>query len=829
MPPAPHTPTSPHRPAAAHTRSNSSSYSQTRPRESSKTEFYQIGKNKFVPGFVTAEHLRAHLALLSVFRQLREDVGNGTEAPVAPTLALAAPTSPAVAPVSTPSRPIDIVHSHRQRASAPTGVASSHPRPERELPDLPVPEPDSGPSFGRQPTRNRNHGLPAYSDEVLPEYVDGLANHRHLSESVPVASSRTAARRSSTSAQAAEPSSSSRQRSGLPTYEVASSSPPSLEALSISAPTTAALSSSPSIRTSGLPAQSSISGAQISDAVKQQRWRSYLTRAAARLDLYVTQILDPISVQNANFPIPPHPNEFDPNSSIDPPQALVVQPAHLPPIDVLLMWHTFLLNPARFWEDVLLEPALNSLHRVQFPLFQMASAINPETRQFETPQAAAHWNSKIPMWDFYLTRNPPENPILGPSHPGAGKEGMTIPCPHCGLATFVPWSSPPGSRPARSLFLSGLDDVQWWRSCMNQDCKKMINVDSLRGKRFARDLKRWTKEHNFRLAGTLLSLRTGKLIEHDIPDGALSRDLISSDSIAASISKHGVVLRHALDLSDHFATTNMYSFKLMSQVILQHTSSKSHRNDEQLKTMFAEYGEHSGIGLPLTDLVKSAQELFRFNDDMARLDWIKPGGIVNTEAIERAGSLPRAVKRYHLYVDLLSQETALLCPTLDIDLCLHTHLLSRTYIRDMVNYVGRFVNHFDQIERQTLTAAYERTAARWQFLYGIPYSNFANEVSSPGATSSPPGSSAGRGSPRSPSSFSMKKRMSSLLSGGGSSKNLGMVSSSSVSSLHLPSSFLGAGSGEAESATTAVTAAAATSSRTDDATRPSYHAAVRAG
>lgn len=70
----------------------------------------------------------------------------------------------------------------------------------------------------------------------------------------------------------------------------------------------------------------------------------------------------------------------------------------------------------------------------------------------------------------------------------------------------------------------------------------------------------------------------------------------------------------------------------------------------------------------------------------------------------------------------MSLSRVLLCPTLDIDLCWHTHMLLRRYTRDTVHYVGRFVNHDDKIEEEVLSNAFEDTAKRWKQYFNQNYS-----------------------------------------------------------------------------------------------------------
>lgn len=69
----------------------------------------------------------------------------------------------------------------------------------------------------------------------------------------------------------------------------------------------------------------------------------------------------------------------------------------------------------------------------------------------------------------------------------------------------------------------------------------------------------------------------------------------------------------------------------------------------------------------------------------------------------------------------MSTQKVLLCPTLDIDLIFHTHMLSRRYTGDVVHSVGRHVDHNDKIEEGVLSKAFEDTSKRWERRFNQKY------------------------------------------------------------------------------------------------------------
>ncbi|KAI9447796.1 hypothetical protein H4582DRAFT_2068384 [Lactarius indigo] len=88
-----------------------------------------------------------------------------------------------------------------------------------------------------------------------------------------------------------------------------------------------------------------------------------------------------------------------------------------------------------------------------------------------------------------------------------------------------------------------------------------------------------------------------------------------------------------------------------------------------------------------------------------------------------AAVLHHAVVRYHAFLDLMaSSQHMLIVPTLDIDLVWHSHQLSGPrYHKDCRTNIGRYVDHDDKVEQFHLSDAFDATCRAWEMRYGIPY------------------------------------------------------------------------------------------------------------
>jgi len=89
-------------------------------------------------------------------------------------------------------------------------------------------------------------------------------------------------------------------------------------------------------------------------------------------------------------------------------------------------------------------------------------------------------------------------------------------------------------------------------------------------------------------------------------------------------------------------------------------------------------------------------------------------------------SLSRACSRYHKFILLMNRKNKMnaLVPTLDIDLCWHTHQLQGSFYRDWcIEHLGFSVNHDDTVGKEVLTGGLEETTRAWWDAYREPYQN----------------------------------------------------------------------------------------------------------
>lgn len=161
----------------------------------------------------------------------------------------------------------------------------------------------------------------------------------------------------------------------------------------------------------------------------------------------------------------------------------------LPPLDILMVWHAYMLNPRIYLEDSV-RYTKQTLWRTSFPWDLIYESIDNETFDYN-PGGANH---------FQQTTGLPWDPIHD-------KHLATVKCSKCCEANGVQWTQPPAisGREALEVYLihdTGFAGSQFEHSCSN--CSFIITHEKLRVGKFCDDA------HNLLhyqrpLAGTILN------------------------------------------------------------------------------------------------------------------------------------------------------------------------------------------------------------------------------------------------------------------------------------------------------------------------------------
>ncbi|KAH8828622.1 hypothetical protein DL96DRAFT_1463063 [Flagelloscypha sp. PMI_526] len=393
---------------------------------------------------------------------------------------------------------------------------------------------------------------------------------------------------------------------------------------------------------------------QVSSATSQQRWVCFVELAVERFEAWC------LTLKQEDV------DSFNEDS--------------LPPIDVLMVWHSYMLNPGNYAEDCLRLPMCKFLRQLS-PMFSKMLPRLPEIlNQTVSSSRKDNWDGRCDPWSF--------DPIV------SAKEAQfkTFLCPKPGCSNAITYEY---------VRLDGTGILQQ-RFCVQcPNCHRTVNKGTFTLRRLADDLCRDTTDVSQYLAGSLVTMRNicdrsrGERIKSILKDVLLKRGSAPEGSI------------------EYALTVNARDLGTVSTWV-----AKSYKNEpgvlKMLNHVLDSYKCHKPFS---TDLAAAVLRQFEFATKMKSLPW---GSGFKSSEEERP--LIHAIARYHSFLDLMAGRLGFYVPTLDIDLAWHTHQLSGVqYERDCFEYVGKFVNHDDKVDGLQLGDGFNDTCKAWQHRYGVRY------------------------------------------------------------------------------------------------------------
>lgn len=510
--------------------------------------------------------------------------------------------------------------------------------------------------------------------------------------------------------------------------------------------------------------------------LRERRWNIFLNRAAYRFELWCTNILnsDTVSKHIHDFSNEPGYTEKKLSLGFDLPDLAI------PPVDVALMLHAYHLNPLFKEEETQRLRTRGGLSLFNYPLRQIAERAHPTLPILnDVDLAKIYWDERITTkrskqpWDLSL-QPPPGHPTNAQETYGGTIFGLRIDCPRCKTPQFIPWTGV-GKEPHEV----GVGETGWERACVEQECGQLISAHHLQMRRFLDDYAIWRKSPGrpytkpvYFMAGTMLGSMHSKRSARDYHGEALLLPIFKQEKpIEASIHKnHKVSSSAELQEIDDIAMQCDYDIRKfrewfeerwLSTAVTPRLKVPEDRSQQmaRIAVLMRAYqnGNAAAYGEGLCDVVDAVKRQTSFNLEMEKLGWSKHLHLLDQGALDDV--LSRSLIRYHKFLDLMSSVHALLTPTLDIDLCWHTHQLQAHYYDHCFHLVGRFINHDDAIETGILKDAFDRTALLWKQRYGQPYSMCGCVYNSPGAI----------------------KKLKSLLGGSGGSEEISSESAGKAS------------------------------------------------
>ncbi|QRW11330.1 dammaradiene synthase [Ceratobasidium sp. AG-Ba] len=361
----------------------------------------------------------------------------------------------------------------------------------------------------------------------------------------------------------------------------------------------------------------------------------------------------------------------------------------VPPLDVLMAWHAYMLNPRVYYEDGMRGKSKLFCIRA-FPLHLVDRILETDTLLPLDP---------IPerQNQFELATGQPWTAPLNTTL----SDTTMVPCPRCEEKTMteVCWVTNEDTGFAQHGFKArchacmGVFDrhAMMVRALCDDVIKARISLEDKTGapKTF--------------ISGTLLDWKTGEV---SMVRAVRNNQVLLKDFLSPALMK--------FTRGDWLAGYFDYSIEKVEKTLKAGMGS---RGGQQQVTRILSYYRASNYPFSI-ELCGAILRQGSFIDKMVGFGWTEPRTFDEEPAIPL-----RCIARYSAWLDVMSQLTKqMLVPTLDIDLAWHTHQLKHeAYRTQTLSILGKFVDHDDKIEENKLSDAYDQTAKYWEQRFGVPY------------------------------------------------------------------------------------------------------------
>lgn len=374
----------------------------------------------------------------------------------------------------------------------------------------------------------------------------------------------------------------------------------------------------------------------------------------------------------------------------------------MPPLDIIMVWHSYLLNPRAYYEDSVRMGTTYSanLRAIQeMPLSLVSSLIDSQSLEALPPSSE---RQRFFEETTYLTFSVPLITEMS--------DTMTLDCPICKQKNhLVKWIA---------MDDKGFAQTKFEHRC--ESCNMVFTKSNIGVRRFADEVTLRRTGRKVYISETLLDPRTGTMNTKEA-DAFTKRvfqyldDRFHIDTPIPPEDVETMAKQLASGLQYKYETLSTHLHMSLQPDPNHITGSKPYPRIQRVCVAY------SHAGLSSLDLVGAILRQGAFITKMFELGWTLPGRFDHAKDL---APLTRSVARYHAFLDVMTvHSTTFLVPTLDIDLAWHSHQLKgAAYRNDTMKYLGRTPNHDDNVDAFALSKGYDITAKVWRSRFGVPYS-----------------------------------------------------------------------------------------------------------
>ncbi|CAN3374358.1 hypothetical protein DIURU_000764 [Diutina rugosa] len=366
--------------------------------------------------------------------------------------------------------------------------------------------------------------------------------------------------------------------------------------------------------------------------------------------------------------------------------------AILPPLDVVMVWHAFLLMPRTMY-DHFMRSQFTQFAMFPLPLRLISNAIDNDTFIYDP---AIHFKQTYHTVVSSYTDNY-RDLIYHIDKLDQCQQLVDVFCPVCHeiLVENVSWTSNDNTGFCDSGFVHAIS----LSYCKCFPTEKIVNHDLLRRRQLYADIHRTTA-----LAGSykyFSSIISPREFRH--------RDVNAiNDNLKETLRRKLAKLKR-MSLTEFVESLN--------------SSRQGHKLNLLLRNYLLMNPIHCtipGEGFEVwEDLVGAVLRQERFTQAMNDIDWLHQDQISH--------GLKESIKRYARFFSLITHydQQQILVPTLDIDLVWHTHQLSMAFYFEDCMHAGSgcVVDHDDKVESARLDGGFTATAKLYRSHFNESYSS----------------------------------------------------------------------------------------------------------